>query len=405
MIDVIENNKKRILRQDFDFSKYMASYKRHAIHQYPAMLHYKLVESLIKEYNPNIVYDPYSGSGVSIVESLKQNKKVYGSDINPLALLIADVRSSNFDIKNLIDLKDKLIKDFSNLKEDIPEVNNMDFWFKENVIKDLGKLRSFIKNIENEKMKKFFLVVFSQTVRSTSNNKKGEFKRFRIKDLESYNPDVLNKFNKLFDNYISFLEPLTNNNYCLFKQDTREEINLSGIDLIITSPPYGDSKTTVAYGQFSSFALDWIKGINPYGDETLKIDSKMLGGKKKKEIKELPSKNFNNIFEKIQKEDEKRAKEVYSFFDDLYESCKNLVKTLNKNAHVIFIVGNRRVKGYEIPMDFIIVDFFEHLGLELKHIYVRKISNKRMPSKNSPTNKAGKKSNTMLNEYIVILKN
>jgi site-specific DNA-methyltransferase (cytosine-N4-specific) len=131
----------------------------------------------------------------------------------------------------------------------------------------------------------------------------------------------------------------------------------------------------------------------------------MLGGKKKKEIKELPSENFNNIFEKIQKEDEKRAKEVYSFFDDLYVSCKNLVKTLNKNAHVIFVVGNRRVKGYEIPMDFIVANFFEHLGLELKHIYVRKISNKRMPSKNSPTNKAGKKSNTMLNEYIVILKN
>jgi site-specific DNA-methyltransferase (cytosine-N4-specific) len=405
MTGIMENNKKRILRQDFDFSEYMASYKRHAIHQYPAMLHYKLVESLIREYNPNTVYDPYCGSGVSIVEALKQNKKVYGSDINPLALLIADVRSSNFNIKNLINLKDKLIKDFSNLKEDIPEVNNIDFWFKENVIKDLGKLRSFIKNIENEKIKKFFLVVFSQTVRNTSNNRKGEFKRFRIKDLESYNPNVLNEFNKLFDNYISFLEPLKNNDYYLFKQDTREEINLSGIDLIITSPPYGDSKTTVAYGQFSSFALDWIKGINPYGDETLKIDSKMLGGKKKKEIKELPSENFNNIFEKIQKEDEKRAKEVYSFFDDLYVSCKNLVKTLNKNAHVIFVVGNRRVKGYEIPMDFIVADFFEHLGLELKHIYVRKISNKRMPSKNSPTNKAGKKSNTMLNEYIVILKN
>jgi len=395
----------RKIKQEFDFTEYIASYKRHAIHQYPAMLHYKLVESLIKEYNPNVVYDPYCGSGVTIVEALKQNKKVYGSDINPLALLIADVRSSNFNIEKLKKTKEELLVNFSKIKEDIPEVSNIDYWFKKNVIKNLGKIRTFIKKIEDEKIKKFFLVVFSQVVRNTSNNKSGEFKRFRRKDLEKYNPNVLNEFNKLFDTYISFLEPLEYNDYHLFKQDTREEIKLNGVDLIITSPPYGDSKTTVAYGQFSSFALDWIHGLNPYGDETLKIDSKMLGGKKKKDIKKLPSEHFNEIFNKIKKQDEKRACEVYSFFDDLYESCKNLVKTLNNNAYVIFVVGNRKVKGYEIPMDYIVADFFENLGLKLEDIYVRKISNKRMPAKNSPTNKSGKTSNTMLNEYIVILKN
>ena len=392
-------------KKEYDFTKYIASYKRHAIHRYPAMLHYKLVESLIEYYNPNIVYDPYCGSGVTIVEALKQNKKVYGSDINPLALLIADVRSSNFDIENLKKIKEDFIVNFSKIKEDIPKVNNIDYWFKEEVIKDLGKIRTFIKNIEDKKIKKFFLVVFSQVVRNTSNNKSGEFKRFRRKDLDKYNPNVLNEFNKLFDTYVSFLEPLEYNNCYLFNQDTRKEIKLNGVDLIITSPPYGDSKTTVAYGQFSSFALDWIKGLNPYGDETLRIDSKMLGGKIKKEIKELPSKHFKDIFEKIKKEDKKRAQEVYSFFDDLYTSCQNLVKTLNKNAHVIFVVGNRKVKGYEIPMDYIVADFFKNLGLKLEDIYVRKISNKRMPVKNSPTNKSGKTSNTMLNEYIVILKN
>ena len=32
----------------------------------------------------------------------------------------------------------------------------------------------------------------------------------------------------------------------------------NGFDLILTSPPYGDSQTTVAYGQFSRLSADWI---------------------------------------------------------------------------------------------------------------------------------------------------
>ena len=29
-------------------------------------------------------------------------------------------------------------------------------------------------------------------------------------------------------------------------------------NMVITSPPYGDSRTTVAYGEYSSFGTEWI---------------------------------------------------------------------------------------------------------------------------------------------------
>ncbi len=396
----------RAVKKEFDFKDYTASYGRHLIHQYPAMLHYKLVEQLISEFTPvkrkGRVYDPYCGSGVVIVESLRQNKESFGSDINPLALLIADVRSSNFNIDKLLLYKERLYFEFNFLKSDVPEVKNLEYWFKDYVIRDLGKIREFIKGIDDTKIKKFFLVVFSQTVRNVSNNKSGEFKRFRRKDIEAFNPNVKEVFFRLFDLYIGVLDILPSQEFMLFKQDTRKKINLNDIDLIITSPPYGDSKTTVAYGQFSSFSLDWIRGLNPYGDGDLKIDNEMLGGRKK-EFKDLPSESLIEVLNKIKSKDKKRALEVFSFFDDLYVSARNLVRVLNRKGYIIFVVGNRKVKGIEIPMDYIVKDFFESLGMRLKNIYVRVISNKRMPSKNSPTNKVGETSNTMLNEYIVIL--
>lgn len=41
-------------------------------------------------------------------------------------------------------------------------------------------------------------------------------------------------------------------------KDTRDfDLNVK-FDLMITSPPYGDSRTTVAYGQFSRLSLQWL---------------------------------------------------------------------------------------------------------------------------------------------------
>jgi len=401
----------RIKYPEFDFKEYKASEGRHSLHEYPAMLHYLLVSYLIKNYSEedSIIYDPFCGSGVSIVESLKLNRKVFGTDINPLALLIADVRASNFDTDTIMDVLDKLSTDWNNLTSDIPEVKNINYWFKNYVIKDLGKIRTFLKTVKDEDVFKFLLVVFSQTVRDVSNNRKGEFKRYRLSEekLNQFNPDVRNTFFSLAERYLKIIETdiMPSKDFKLFLQDVRLPIPIKNVDLIITSPPYGDSKTTVAYGQFSSFSFDWLRGLNPYGDSGLSLDSLCLGGKKIREQKELPSEYLYDALKTIEKIDKKRALEVYSFFYDYYLAIMQIVKTLNDDANVCFIVGNRRVKGVQIEMDLITAEFFESFGLTLENIFVREISNKRMPLKNSPSNMVGKTSNTMLNEYIVILRN
>jgi len=400
----------RIKYPQFDFKEYKASEGRHSIHDYPAMLHYKLVNNLIRNYSSKdgVVYDPFCGSGVSVVESLKLERQAIGTDINPLALLIADVRASNLDVNLACKHLEKLERQWKALTPDIPSVKNIDYWFKDYVINGLGKVRQFIKSIGDKNILKFFLVAFSQTVRDVSNNRKGEFKRYRLdeKRLKDFNPNVFKTFISNAYKYLDVIkcDNLPYQGYSLFLHDVRKEIPISNVDLVITSPPYGDSKTTVAYGQFSSFSFDWLKGLNPYGDSDLKLDSFCLGGKKAKEQKALPSDTLYKVLNKIEEVDSKRALEVYSFFYDYYLSIKQIVKTLNSSATVCFIVGNRTVKSIQIEMDFITAEFFESFGLTLESIFVREISNKRMPSKNSPSNKAGKTSNTMLNEYIVIMR-
>ena len=400
----------RQINHNYDFKKDRATNGRYGIHYYPAMLHFKMVQDIIKEFSTacGLIYDPFCGSGVTLLESLKHNRNAYGIDLNPLALLITEVRTYNY--------KDTFAKTYKNLVDvwncldvDIPKIKNIDFWFKKQVINDLGRLRFFISNIDDYETKNLFLVSFSQTVRYCSNNRKNEFKRYRIarEKIDNFNPNVFDIFSNYLLNNINIIKNETihtNNNIVILRHDITQPINIDNVDLIITSPPYGDSKTTVAYGQFSSFSFEWLNGLNPYGDDDLKFDGKCLGGNKIKKYIELPSTNLNSILLEIKKINEQRANEVYAFYYDLYKSIFNIIQTVKKNGTLCFVVGNRTVKNITIPMDCVVADFFQYLGLHIKRVYVRTISNKRMPLINSPSNIKGENAKTMSQEFVIVAK-
>ena len=78
------------------------------------------------------------------------------------------------------------------------------------------------------------------------------------------------------------------------------------------------------------------------------------------------------------------------------------VKSSCKDGFVCMVVGNRTVKGIQLPTDEIVADFGEQAGFRHIETFIRKIPNKRMPS-NSPTNKIGVLGSTMTERYIVIM--
>lgn len=77
---------------------------------------------------------------------------------------------------------------------------------------------------------------------------------------------------------------------------------------------------------------------------------------------------------------------------------------MKPKGYVCMVVGNRTVKGVQIPTDKYLVEMSYNYGIFHKETVIRNIPNKRMPSKNSPTNVKGELSSTMVKEYIVILR-
>ena len=397
-------------KYDFKGEYYNSLYPN--LHKYPATMLPQIGLKLLKEFKAKKtnLLDPYCGSGSSFSSGLEYGiKKFVGFDLNPLAILISKAKLNYIEANILNIEKDKLKnriskktynKNYEMLKSKIiSNIKNIDFWIEKKTQEDLIFIYSLIENIKNKpKIKNIFLLAFSETLREASYTRNNEFKLFRMRNYQNYKPDAFSIFAQKLDliteNYLNIYQPkLKNINFNLYNSSFVSK-NIM-FDTILTSPPYGDSKTTVAYGQFSTFINEWLGFEN-----ARKLDSILMGGKKASNLymKGLIKKYIMEI-EKI---DKKRALEVSSFYFDLEASIKSLLNSINKEGLCFFIVGNRRVKNIELPTDKFIAQLFKENNF--KHITTieRKISNKAMPIKNSPTNKIGIFSNTINKEYIIV---
>lgn len=390
----------------------------HGIHTYPAMFIPQVGRRLIETYSEkgDTICDIFCGSGTALVESKLLNRNAYGIDLNPLAIFLAHAKTTPIDPKqltkeyhNVLDRVEK-IKDREITK---PDFKNIDFWFKEKVIIKLAKLKKAIKEVENKPIQNFLMVAFSETVRYSSNTKTSEFKLVRIKadKLEKHDPDVIGLFKKNIEKNIIGMTDFYNDvnkkawTKIIYGDSSKDNgIKKNSIDCIITSPPYGDSRTTVAYGQFSRLSAQWIDVFENPNDAS-GVDNELLGGKAVKTLhNDLKSQYLKDSIEKIGRQDPARAREVLSFYIGLNDCLKQAHQILKPNKYFCLVVGNRLVKQVRIPTDFIIAELAEEIGFSCEEIIVRNIPGKRMPIKNSPTNIAGALEETMNKESIIVLR-
>ena len=293
------------------------------IHPYPAKAVPNMVHDIIAKlkdtYSIRTVLDPFVGSGTVALESKILGLDFYGSDLNPLAVLLA--RTKSLTIKERPYIKKKLDEFLDSLENDqidkelyiLEEFSNIDFWFKEKNIRQLSYLKHRINTFLKSTAKRYktpisliTLTAFSATIRESSLTRNDEFKLYRLSpaDIDKFNVDSIKVFNKRIKTLLDMLQDVN----AAFERDTICNIFLANakdmssyikdtkIDLVITSPPYGDSQSTVAYGQFSKLSLQWMADLmrkyTKIESSYDNCDEYLLGGKHSK-------KEYNDQFIKI----------------------------------------------------------------------------------------------------------
>lgn len=441
----------------------------HGIHSYPAMMVSPISKNIIdivKQFKQvDSLFDPFAGSGTVLVEGMLAGiPAIAGNDINPLALLLSKVKTTPIDRTELqneyIELKNRLdtlytkydflihfVDDYmvKNRGLDLtakdgwgcdapiylnefyqeyqvtlkaPTFKNIGYWFRPRVIFELTLLKSAIAETPNKDIRDFFSVAMSEIIRLVSNRRNGEFKMFRMtpEKVAKFNPDTKQEFFKILERNIDKMSDFTDAydylvappQVTIFREDACKlpSVPTEAYDLIVTSPPYGDSRTTVAYGEYSRLSMQWLDIFELTEKEIMSVDRTLMGGQKYRNGFEytVKSVSLRNILEKIKDVDLERAGDVFSFYNDLEQSIAAIAEKTKKDGYQFWVVANRTVKGEVIPTDKIIEEIAQNYGLQYVHTIDRNIVNKVMPSANSPSNEVGKTVSTMTVEHIVILR-
>lgn len=384
---------------------------------YPAMMIDEMqkciLEEVLKIYEKKenlILLDPFHGAGTSLLIAKELGLNQIGFDINPLANLITKVKLYDYD-NSIIEDKNKLFSllDSNDEYEDF-SFEKIEKWFREDIIKSLSKIRFSIIKIENKKNRLLFWTIFSNVVRKYSNSRSSTFK-LHIKEkskivlmenkvIEEFKKEIENTLNKIS---YSNSKNLSTNLYCGDSLDLLDTIMDNSIDIICTSPPYGDNSTTVTYGQFSSLALRWIlrddldNFVNKVDYNYSSIDKLSLGGKKRI----LPL-NLKCVDLYLNSLSESKKQKVINFVADYATIFSKLATKLKNGGYIILTVGNRKVDNKLFPF----VDVNDELAKLYGFVKItekrRDILNKRIAKKISKVDSNSVES--MSEEYILIYK-
>ena len=218
-------------------------------HAYPARLHPDAARLLLQALPGKTLADPFCGGGTILVEALIEGRQVFGSDLSPIATLIATARTALLSKTQLERLKEELEKIYLGAKLSYeenraiylhPAILKYKSWYKTNCFNELAYIYDEIRNSKSE-LKPLFQAVFSSLVvkyslrASDTSNK--------VVYIPRKNGTVLKAFRDKSKEYVDQLTELQT----LVPPETQAaSVSLADarhpgfdqVDTIITSPPY-----------------------------------------------------------------------------------------------------------------------------------------------------------------------
>jgi site-specific DNA-methyltransferase (cytosine-N4-specific) len=269
------------------------NYLTHNFHSYPAKFIPQFPRKIIGSLSTKneIIFDPFCGSGTTLVEAKLLGRNSIGVDINPIATLVSKVKTTKLSDNQLKEIK-RIISEIGvsiNLaygtrpispeKSDcvefkLPNFLNRDHWFKPLVLNELAIIKAHIDTITDRDSKDFLLVAFSSIITRVSNQESDT--RYARQDKKIKEFDTYNVFRKKADDMlgriVEFSRQSSDAFVRIYNQDSSELpfLNNETVDLIVTSPPYLNSYDYYLYHKLRMY---WL-GMDHYRVQELEIGSR-----------------------------------------------------------------------------------------------------------------------------------
>ncbi len=403
------------------------SYLTHSYHRYPAKFIPQIVHKLIDTYAPDksqIICDPFGGCGTTLVEAKVLGYKSIGFDINPIAKLITQTKTTPINPKTLQKQRTKFLQAYE-LASPISHIHHqrIEYWFDSDIVKELDKIYFVIRKIKNPNVRRFFLCAFSHNLKNCSRWLMKSIKPTIDKDKVFPEPketflhhlDSMIKKNEKF--YAKLKE--SDNLYLpskMYRRDSTKKLPVipDSIDLIVTSPPY---VTSYEYADLHQLSLLWFgddpknfKKWHKFSNDFLNFRKSFIGTTSRK-AKEgsYNSQIAEKIIGDLIKVDKPIASDVANYFLDMKKAFTEMYRILKVGGKACIIIGNTELRNIKIQNAQVAIEQMQFIGFKKVEFIKRKISNKVItPWRDSNTGKFTGKGNPSRKrvyayEYILIM--
>ena len=332
----------------------------HRIHAYPAKFPAFITTKALqyaeqRGVNVNVVADVFCGCGTTAVEAKRNGKNFWGCDINPVATLIAQVKTRHYQDVTLEWYFTAITDEFRTTKparEDHARIGDrIRYWFDERNVEDLLRLDRAIrrKTPTNSPYRKFFLCAFSNILKPTS--------RWLTKSIKAQLDPVKSprRVMEAFEDQIALMRRANRENRFptpgpRVRIRTRNFLAPDGprsrADLVVTSPPY---VTSYNYADIHQLSTLWLG----YASDYRALRKNMVGNQvgvqapAAAEIETFSAAGKASYSDLLQVEPHK-ARSVARYFLDVDKAVAKCRRMLNDGGMAVFVIGNTGYKGVQI---------------------------------------------------------
>jgi len=344
------------------------TYLTHNFHPFPGKFIPQIPNFFIKQMsNENdLIFDPYCGSGTTLVESKLLGRRSLGIDIHPLGVFMANVKTTKVTdqkldrIPALLAKIEKRIDNFwanrhknKNLMAfighssdndtysfDVPDFPNRDHWFEEPVLDELAIIKtSIIQECPEEEFKNLVLLAFSSIIVPVSNQESET--RYAAVKKENSPKHAFSLFkNKLSDMSRRMKEFNRRASDCQAKAhhaDCREVdfLEENSADLVVTSPPYPNTYDYYLYHKLRMFwlQLDWERA------------------------------KFNEIGSRLRHSSQREN--IGAYVSDMTRCFERIKHVLKPEKPFVIVVGDSIIRKELLKGDMVIGEIAERTGFRL----------------------------------------
>lgn len=247
-----------------------------SLHPYPAKFISQIPGTILDVLEPeqgSLVLDPFCGSGTTLLAAQRRGFNSIGVDLNPIACLISRVKTSPTPFHLDIDAEEVIAEARSDMSPYIPDIPNLNHWFKPDIQVAVGALVGAIGRRSNSSAFDALRLALSSILVRVSNQESDT--RYAAIDKNIEREDVFTAFSAAC---LKLLKTLNARDWKLCNASVVEGDILSlspseicgRVGVVITSPPYPNA---YEYWLYHKYRMWWL-GFDPLAVKASEIGAR-----------------------------------------------------------------------------------------------------------------------------------